>query len=148
METTVQKNPSSQTLEITLTAEAKQELEHFITEKGWETAEGYRILLGAGLGYLRSQPYQEAESDSEAEREKKQLMARLIQDESTLASMRFRMFELQQTNTNWELSTGAVFNENTALKKLVKRQAREIQSLKARLESVERELEKCKTQTL
>ncbi len=62
--------------------------------------------------------------------------------------MRFRMFELQQTNTNWELSTGAVFNENTALKELVKRQAGEIQSLKARLESVERELEKCKTQTL
>ncbi len=75
MGTITVKNSSSQTLEITLTAETKQELEHFIAEKGWERAEGYRILLGAGLGYLRSQPYQEAESDSEAEREKKQLMA-------------------------------------------------------------------------
>lgn len=122
-----------ETVQITVTSETLRELNHLIRLRNWEPSEGYRIILGAGLGYLLAQSISDSENATGSPQDSERLTARLVQTESMLASLRFRAFELQQQTSNWELSSGAVYQENMALKNLVNRQREEIADLRLKL---------------
>jgi|YNPNPStandDraft_1061719.scaffolds.fasta_scaffold01546_4 hypothetical protein len=126
-----------ETVQITVTSETLRELNHLIRLRNWEPSEGYRIILGAGLGYLLAQSLSESENITGLPQDLERLTARLVETESMLASLRFRAFELQQQTSNWELSNGAVFQENMALKNLVKRQREEIADLRLKLKELQ-----------
>lgn len=133
------KATSERVFEIHVTEETYQDICSLIQERGWDEAEGLRILLAAGIGYLRVTRF----SDEEAvgmPQNTRDLFERLVKAESLLASMRFRMFELQQQNQNWELSNGAVFQENIGLRNLTNRHLEEISELRTRVSSLEKEL--------
>ena len=68
--------------------------------------------------------------------------------ESHLAAIRYRMFELQQANQAWELSTGAVYTEGKALTNLVRRQKEEISELIKRIREQQAEVERLRLQTV
>jgi hypothetical protein len=43
------------TFEITVASETAHEIERVMAENGWERAEGLRLMLGGGLGYLKGE---------------------------------------------------------------------------------------------
>ncbi len=47
------KATSERVFEIHVTEETYQDIRFLIQERGWDEAEGLRILLAAGIGYLR-----------------------------------------------------------------------------------------------
>ncbi|NPV77707.1 MAG: hypothetical protein HPY59_15205 [Anaerolineae bacterium] len=96
------------------------------------------MILGAGLGFLMGEDFSGEETD--LPKNTQQLVTRLVEDEAILASTRFRMFELQQANRNWELSNGAVYKENISLKNLASRHIEEIKGLKEKIKDLENEL--------
>lgn len=134
-------------VEIQVTQETFNDLNNYIEERGISREEGYLLILGAGLGYLRVNSLEE-ESDSQiaGEIDKERLIKRLIRTESSLAVTRYRMFELQNANQNWKLSTGAIYAENEGLGALAKRHANEISDLRNELLIKDTELEKLRVQ--
>ncbi len=125
------KIPELVPVEIIVTQETFDDLNNYIDEKGIDRDEGYLLILGAGLGYLRVNSLEE-ENDSPiaGEVDKERLIKRLIRTESSLAVTRYRMFELQNANQNWKLSSGAIYAENEGLRALAKRHADEISDLR------------------
>jgi hypothetical protein len=122
-------------LEVWLDPASAREIDQLITQRGWNREEGLRIILGAGAGFLRGEKVlQVAAIGQRTEEELERLLKRLIETESSLASARFRMQELEQANRAWELSTGAIRNENLALKGVLERQKTELQELRKQLE--------------
>jgi len=100
-------------LEIEVTAETFHDLGVLIAEEGWEYDEGLRLVLGAGLGTVRAQRgRQSMQGGEDIDTTLDRLMSRLKEVESSLAVTRFRLYEYQQTNQGWELSTGAFRSEN------------------------------------
>jgi hypothetical protein len=134
------------TIEIQLTQQTLEDILALIHSEGWEEQEGLRIILGAGLGYLRVKTLPENEKENGLPKNQQQLVSRLVEAESLLAAMRFRMFELQNANKNWELSNGAVFKENIGLKNLASRHIAEIRVLKATIINLEAEVVELKNQ--
>lgn len=129
-----------ETLQITVTSETLRELDHLISLRNWEPSEGYRIILGTGLGYLLAQSLLDSENTTGLSQDAERLTARLVQTESMLASLRFHTFELQQQTSNWELSSGAIYQENMALKNLVNRQRKEIADLRLKLQELQEKM--------
>ncbi len=130
-------------LEIPVTTETAQDIHNYIHERGWEIEEGYRLLLGSGLGWLRSEGYWlKTQQEDEPQSNKKQLISRLMEDESILSAIRFRMYELQTTNKNWELSTGAILTENNGFKNLLEQQKKEISELHLKVKEQQIEIER------
>lgn len=125
-------NPS-ETIEISLDPQTKSELDEYVRAKNWSLSEGYRIVLGAGLGYLRSDELFETVQEIGIPQDQASIVARLVRAESSLASMRFRMFELQKANHNWENSLGAIHNQNMGFRSIVKRQKQEIMELNQKI---------------
>jgi len=133
-------------LQVHVTAETARDLQRLIAEKGWELEEGLRIILGTGMGYLRGERVLQAVAiGDKTEEEMRQLMTRLIGTESRLASALFRMQDLEQSNQNWDLSSGAIQTENVALKGVVDRQKKEIRELTAKIEELEQEIQQLRS---
>ncbi|MCL4561176.1 MAG: hypothetical protein M1281_11235 [Chloroflexi bacterium] len=131
--------PQPGKLEVHVTEDVANDLYQFISRQGWEYEEGLRLLLGAGMGYLRSSKILSETDPESKEKEIHQLIARLVETESRLAATRFRMSELQQANESWELSTGAVNTERVGLSNVVKRQREEIDQLHAEVDRLKQE---------
>jgi hypothetical protein len=103
-----------------------------MAENGWERAEGLRLILGSGLGYLKGEKTLQAVAAGTMTAEDLQkLISRMMETESRLAVLHFRAFELERANQNWELSTGAIQNESVGLRELAWRLREEIAALKA-----------------
>jgi len=133
------KKTESVTLEIQVTTETAQKIQTFIQEQGWEMQEGYRYMLGAGLGFLRGEVCLQDNTKSEIEEtERKRFTSMICEAESHMAAIRYRLFEFQQANQAWELSTGAVYTDNRALRNLVCRQKEEISGTKKRIAGLEK----------
>ena len=136
-------NARSTIIRIKVTSETRKELEQLIRENQWTLEEGYRIILGAGMGYIQASPPKEEDLVRVGmPRTKKEMINRMVIMESLLASTRFRMFELQQANSRWELSTGAVFAENTSLKALLKEKEQQIHILQEELDGLQEQARK------
>jgi len=119
-------------LEILVEADTMREIEQVVQERGWELAEGLRLLLGSGLAYARGeQVLQAVESGALSQDDLQRLLARMVETETRLAALRFRTWEAQQANEAWELSTGAIRNENQGLRSLVQRLRSENVALQA-----------------
>ena len=143
------KRTESITLEIQITDESAQDIHGFLQGQVWETQAGYRYLLGAGLGYLRGEScLQDSTKDDNEDTKIKKLTSMISEAESHLAAIRYRMFELQQANQAWELSTGAVYTEGKALTNLVRRQKEEISELIKRIREQQAEVERLRLQTV
>ena len=98
------------------------------------------------MGYIQASPPKEEDLVRVGmPKSKKEMINLLVIMESLLASTRFRMFELQQTNSRWELSTGDVFAENTSLKALLKEKEQQIRMLQKELEGLQEEASKIQT---
>jgi len=137
-------NPPIQKIEVEVTAETAHDIENLVQEMGWDYAEGIRILLGSGLGAIRAQAALEAHQCQDPDAEPIERMGRrLMEVESSLAVLRFRLFETNRDNEAWNLSTGAIRNENIGLKNLVERQREEINALKATLAELRARLAVC-----
>ncbi|KPL69978.1 hypothetical protein ADN00_18065 [Ornatilinea apprima] len=130
----------SETIEISLDPQTKSELDEYVGAKNWSLSEGYRIVLGAGLGYLRSNELFETVQEIGIPQDQPSIVARLVRAESSLASMRFRMFELQKANHDWENSLGAIHNQNMGFRSIVKRQKQEIWELNQKMKEMEQQL--------
>lgn len=98
----------------------------------WEKEEGFRLLFGAGLSFYKSK-LDEQESEKDNADGNRKMKNRLMDAESQLSALRFRLYEMTESNRNWNLSTGAIQNENMALKQLVKNLREEIKELKGNL---------------
>ena len=129
------------TLEITVASATAREIERVMVENGWERAEGLRLILGSGLGYLQGEKTLKAiEAGAMTAQDLHKLVSRMMDTESRLAVLRFRAFELQRANQNWELSTGAIQNERMGLRGVVHRLREEIAALKAENAQLRRQL--------
>ncbi len=119
-------------LEIQIDAETMREIEAAIEDNGWEYDEGLRLLLGSGLAYVKGERVLQAiESGILSKDELQRTLSRMMETETRLAVLRFRTFEAQQANQAWELSTGAIKNENQGLRAVVQRLREENAALRA-----------------
>jgi len=120
------------TLEITVASATAHEIERVIAENSWERDEGLRLILGSGLGYVKGEKTLKAvEAGTMTAQDLHKLVSRMMETESRMAVLRFRAFELERANQNWELSTGAIQNERMGLHGVVHRLREEIAALKA-----------------
>jgi len=129
------------TLEITVAGETAREIERVIAENGWEHAEGLRLLLGSGLGYVKGEKILQAvESGTMTAQDLQAVVSRMMETESRLAVLRFRAFEMGKANQAWELSTGAIQNDRVGLRELAWRLRAEMAALKAENERLRAQL--------
>lgn len=120
------------TFEVTVEGETARKIEHVIAENGWERADGLRLILGSGLGYIKGDQILKAiESGAMTAEDLQRLVSRMVETESRLAVLRFRAFEMEKANQAWELSTGAIQNDRIGLRGVVHRLREEIAALKA-----------------
>ena len=122
-----------ETLKVKVTSETLSDLLSLIKEKGWEVEEGFRIILGAGYGYLFAKPILNDGNQAGFPQNTEQLVERLVKAEARLGSMRYRAYEIQQANSSWELSAGAVHKENTGLRNIAKRRLEEVDDLRIKV---------------
>ncbi|BCY17254.1 hypothetical protein hrd7_11030 [Leptolinea sp. HRD-7] len=105
----------SQKIEINISDDTREKIVLLMNERGWDWEEGLRLILGAGLGfYLAQNPI-----NGEGENSHTNLIRQYMSAESELASLRFKVYELSESNRNWNLTQGAIEKENIALKNLV-----------------------------
>lgn len=129
------------TFEITVEAETAREIERVIAENGWEQAEGLRLILGSGLGYITGEKtLQAVAAGTMTAQDLETIVSRMIETESRLAVLRFRAFELERDNQAWELSTGAIQNDRVGLRELAWRLREEIAALKMENERLRAQL--------
>ncbi|MCJ7519213.1 MAG: hypothetical protein MUO42_06025, partial [Anaerolineaceae bacterium] len=89
-----------------------------------------RIIPGAGYGYLMGNPELNEDKQTDFPRNSDELIERLVKAEAIPASIRYHIYEIQQANNNWELSTGAVQKENAGLRNIAKRRLEEVDGLR------------------
>jgi len=129
------------TFEITVASATAREIERVIAENGWERAEGLRLLLGSGLGYVKGEKILQAvESGTMTAQDLQTVVSRMMETESRLAVLRFRAFEMEKANQAWELSTGAIQNDRVGLRELAWHLRDEIAALKAENERLRAQL--------
>ena len=127
-------------LEIEVTADTSHDLGVLFAEEGWENAEGLRLVIGAGLGTVRARrAMQSMQAGENLDATLDRLMSRLMEVESSLAVTRFRLYEYQQANQGWELSTGAIRRENLGFQGVLERKRNELSALNDRVRALENE---------
>jgi hypothetical protein len=114
-----------QTINIQISSDTIQRIKSVIQQKDWEFDQGVRRILGAGLGYLEMETH--LQNDSEPEKDS--LIRRIIEAESLIASLQFKLFETESANQNWNLSSGAILGENIGLKNVAMKQLKRIDRL-------------------
>lgn len=128
-------------LEILVDADTARDIRTTIADRGWEYAEGLRLLMSNGLAYTKGERILKAvESGALSKDELERTLSRMMETESRLAALRFRAFEIQRANQAWELSTGAIRNENLGLLAVVERLRDEKMALLAENEQLRRKL--------
>ena len=123
------------TLAVQVDAETRQKIEDLCQKKEWELEEGLRLLLGTGLGFYLHQLALDGLATSDVENYN-DLMRMFIKNEASLASTRYKLFEMMQSNQNWQLTMGAIENESKALKGTVQRLREENEALKLQLQEL------------
>lgn len=142
MKKTIPEGNREEILKIKVTSETLSELLSLINIKGWEVGEGLRIILGAGYGYIFGHSDLESEKQEGLPKTSEQLLDRLIKAEARLGSLRYRTYEIQQANSNWELSSGAIYRENVGLQNVAKKRLEEVDKLRLKVKRLEDEIEK------
>ncbi|WP_299029867.1 hypothetical protein [uncultured Thermanaerothrix sp.] len=131
-------------LTIEVDSETAAEIVAVLQAEGWQPAEGYRLLLGAGLGYAQGQAVlrQIASGQLSEAEAMRQLLERLTLVEGKLANTRFRLFEVETENKHWHLTSGAIRTQNVILNEYAEKLKaenealrREIAALRARVEN-------------
>ena len=128
-------------LTIEIDAQTAAEIEATLRAESWQPAEGYRLLLGAGLGYAQGQDLlRQVEAGQLSEPEAvRQLLERLTLVEGKLVNARFRLFEVETENKHWHLTSGAIRTQNAILSEYVEK-------LKAENEALRRDVDALRTQ--
>jgi hypothetical protein len=135
-------------IQIDLTADTARDLEIVIAENGWESEEGLRMILGAGMAAVRAARAQQALTEKgEAAEQIHRLRKRLVETESSLAVTRFQLYEALKTIQNWELSSGATTTQNIGFLGVIQRQKEELDSLNKQLRVQQEELVRLRMQT-
>ncbi len=116
-------------LEIEIAPDTARDLQTLFDEQGWDRQEALRSLVGAGLMAMRLKTFDENPDKVLSA----QARARWLEVERDLAVLRFRLFELEQTNSRWEMSTGAIKAQNIAYEELLRAKDRELAELKKSL---------------
>ena len=127
-------------LEIEIAPETASDLQALFDEQGWDWQEALRNLVGSGLMALRLKTFDENPDKVLSA----QARARWLEVEQDLAVLRFRTFELEQANSRWEMSTGAVKAQNIGYEELLRAKDRELAELKKIIEEKDREIERWK----
>ena len=120
-------------LKIQLTPETLCDFLSLIKEKGWEQDEGFQDYPEAGYGYLLGNPNINDDKQTGLPKNSEQLIERLVKAEARLGSMRYRAYEIQQANSSWEFSAGAMHKENTGLRNIAKYRLEEVDELRLRI---------------
>lgn len=124
-------------VEVQLTADQARDLEAtieiLVARRDCNRDEALRMVIGAGLAAIHTSLYDETSSEDDLAR----LKRRLLEVEQSLAVTRFRLFEAQEAARAWDLSTGAIFTENRALKGLVDRLREEIAELRLTIQELQ-----------
>ena len=127
-------------LEIEIAPETASDLEALIDEQGWDQQEALRSLVGAGLMAIRLEVFDENTGKMLTAKAR----ARWLEVERDLAVLRFRMFELEQANSRWEMSTGAIKTQNLAFEQMIRAKDQELAELKIQIKEKDREIERLK----
>jgi hypothetical protein len=127
------------TIEVTVASDTADEIERLIAQRGWERDEGLRLILAGGFGYCTGVNTVQAIAAGTMSAEDLQgLVSRSMEMESRFAALRFRAFQLEVANRNWELSTGAIQAENDGLRFMVRQLRDEIAALETQIKQQER----------
>ena len=113
-------------LEIFVDPQTAKDIEDLISERGWEQKNGRLLLIGAGLMAAKLQPLEDDESDTKLPDKAR---TRWLKVEASLAVARFRLFEAEQANRNWEMSVGAIRSQNVGYEVLLKQKEKKIEEL-------------------
>lgn len=96
-----------------------RELQRLFEANGWETEEGLRYTLAAGLAHLRTPPGEPLEQDAAAEI--RRLKRERVDVESGYAVMRYRAFQFMQAAQALQIQLGACRAELEGLRGFVRR---------------------------
>jgi len=138
----------SETLDIQIPSEIKEALDQLIIKNSWEPAEGYVIVVNAGIRFLQDQPQNENNNGIGFPRNPGIVIDHLTKMESLLISMRFRIFELQQANRNLGSTTRMNFDEKDNLLNLIESYMISISELHDELKANQKEIESLKLQNI
>lgn len=131
-------NPDTVVLEITVTRETASELKALVRERMWDPDVGLRMILSAGLGALAAEQMVEDGTDQDRI---VRLSREVARAEGRLAAVRYELSEAHRALRQWELSSGAIRELALSLEKVVRRQAEELEELRARLVQANLEIE-------
>jgi cell division protein FtsB len=122
-------------VEVELLSETVEAVHRLAAENEWEDAEGWRAVIGAGLGYLRGERVLQALSGADrfSARDLERLLNRLAQVESMYAVLKFRTFGFLKDNQTFEFHAAALRTSVKALEMTVDRLREENERLKAEI---------------
>ncbi len=123
-------------VQIEVAAETLGDLQGIIRSYYWDSDEGLRMVLGAGIGALLAERVLAGEVEADKIR---LLTRRLTESEGKLAGVRHALSEAHEVIKKWELSNGAIRELTLSLEQTIRRQNQEIDELRARLERKEAE---------
>jgi hypothetical protein len=121
-------------VQIEVTTEMPEDLKEIIQSYYWDSDEGLRMVLGAGIGALTSQRV--LAGDTEADKILL-LTRRLAESEGKLAGVGHALSEANEVIKKWELSNGAFRELTVSLEQTIRQQNEEIDGLRARLQEKE-----------
>jgi len=107
------KKDKIQTISIDISSDTIQRIETINQQKKWGFDQGIRRIIGAGLGFLEMEMTQK---DDPSPNSNTALVKRLIEGESIIASLQYKLYEIETANKNWKLSSGAIQTENSGLR--------------------------------
>lgn len=120
------------TLEIQLSSSILERLENFKNAREISFNEALICLLLRGFTDL-----EEGTTQSGMENDACDYCSMYMQNEAELGVLCYKIFTQLESNRNWSLSTGAIENENTALKGVVNRLREEIALLQSELNNLQ-----------
>lgn len=137
------KNIASENVQLQITQDTIQRIQSINQQNNWEFEQGIRRILGAGLGYLEMHSFIEEDPSPD---EKAALIRRVIEGESIIASLQYKLFEIESVNKNWKLSSGAIQTENIGLRKAAFNHLKNIDSLTLGMAQLKKENDELKKQ--
>jgi hypothetical protein len=120
-------------ISLDISYESYKEYLEFFDFQAWDEKMGLLILLQIGFESLSGKYQANANGSTNDADELIRIKQMFLSSQSNLAALRFRYYETLEANKNWNLSTGAVMNENTALLNLVKQLKLENSEIKKNL---------------
>lgn len=137
------KNIASEIVQIQITQDTTQRIQFINQQNKWDFEQGVRRILGAGLGFLEMESFDKSEPPTD---EKAALIRRVIEGESIIASLQYKLFEEETANKNWKLSSGAIEVENNGLRQAAFRHLQRVDELTLSNSRLTKENEELKEQ--